>query len=381
MILLLSAGRKESVEEIIDEIAYPFEYKTMSISSFAAESMQSLGHIKILVCDLDSLPDKDDSIVDSLSRIRNLYADMNIVLISEYEERKSLYQRLYAKGLYNLIDKNNMDKLKEAMLKGLRKEDVSHSYQIDVPDMTVEQSKDALSAGTAWEPEHWDEPPEPKEEIFANREFKKYGKSIFVGVGGTERGVGTTHFALETAKFLNDIGFRACYLEAMAEKKISAIEGYKNVMKTKKGYMQYKGVNIYYHFRMSEVQNENYDFFIFDRGTLDDMTTAAFLYNPIQILVADGKIWKLGVLQKKMKEVNNDKLSVVLNFITEEERSFFSETDGVYFAAVNADPFVWQQNTELFKRIFAKYITVKTAAPVIEETQEKRKWFPFGRRK
>ena len=93
MILLLSAGRKESVEAIIDEIAYPFEYKSMSISSFAAESMQSLGHIKILVCDLDSLPDQDDSIVDSLSRIRNLYADMNIVLISEYEERKSLYQR------------------------------------------------------------------------------------------------------------------------------------------------------------------------------------------------------------------------------------------------------------------------------------------------
>ena len=82
-----------------------------------------------------------------------------------------------------------------------------------------------------------------------------------------------------------------------------------------------------------------------------------------------------------MKEVNNDKLSVVLNFITEEERSFFSETDGVYFAAVNADPFVWQQNTEIFKRIFAKYITVKTVTPVIEETQEKRKWFPFGRRK
>lgn len=99
MILILSAGRKESVEKIIDEIAYPFEYKNMSISSLAVESMQSLGHIKILVCDLDSLPDKDDSIVDSLSRIQNLYSDMNIVLISEYEERKMLYQRLYAKGL------------------------------------------------------------------------------------------------------------------------------------------------------------------------------------------------------------------------------------------------------------------------------------------
>ena len=82
MILILSAGRKESVEEIIDEIAYPFEYKNMSIASFAAESMQSLGHIKILVCDLDSLPDRDDSIVQSLSKIQNLYMDMNIVLIT-----------------------------------------------------------------------------------------------------------------------------------------------------------------------------------------------------------------------------------------------------------------------------------------------------------
>ena len=37
---------------------------------------------------------------------------MNIVLISEYEERKMLYQRLYAKGLYNLIDQDNIGKLK-----------------------------------------------------------------------------------------------------------------------------------------------------------------------------------------------------------------------------------------------------------------------------
>lgn len=378
MILILSAGRKESVETMIDEIAYPFEYKDMSISALAAESMQSLGHIKILVCDLDSLPDQEDSVVESLSRIRNLYADMNIVLISEYEERRTLYQRLYAKGLYNLIDKSNMDRLKEAMLKGLRKEDVSACYQIDIPDMTAEQSKEALPV---WESEEVYAPPEPKEEILANREFKKYGKSIFVGIGGTERGVGTTHFALETAKFLSDIGFRACYLEATKEKKIAAIEAYKNVMKTKKGYLQYKGVNIYHSFRMSEVQNENYDFFVFDRGVLDDMSTAAFLYNPMQILVADGKIWKFEILKRKMDEINNPKLSVVLNFITEEEKSLFGEMSGVYVAAVNADPFVWRENTEIFKRIFEKYITVKTATPVMEETQERRKWFPFGRRK
>lgn len=378
MILILSAGRKESVEKIIDEIAYPFEYKNMSISSLAVESMQSLGHIKILVCDLDSLPDKDDSIVDSLSRIQNLYSDMNIVLISEYEERKMLYQRLYAKGLYNLIDQDNIGKLKEAMLKGLKKEDVAKSYQVDVPDMTVEQSKEPMPA---WESEEMDEPPEPKEEILANRDFKKYGKSIFVGIGGTEKGVGVTHFALETAKFLSDIGFRACYLEAAEEKKISAIEAYKNVMKTKKGYLQYKGVNIYHSFRMSEVQNENYDFFVFDRGVLDDMSTAAFLYNAIQILVADGKIWKLEKLKRKMDEINNPKLSVILNFVTEEEKSLFGEMGGVYFAKVNADPFVWKQNTEIFKHIFEKYITVKTTTPVMEETQERRKWFPFGRKK
>lgn len=376
MILILSASRKESVEKIIDEIAYPFEYKNMSISSLAVESMQSLGHIKILVCDLDSIPDKDDNVVDSLSRIQNLYSDMNIVLISEYEERKTLYQRLYAKGLYNLIDQDNIGKLKEAMLKGLKKEDVAKSYQIDVPDMTVEQGKEMVE-----ESEETAAPPEPKEEILANRDFKKYGKSIFIGIGGTERGVGTTHFALETAKFLSDIGFRACYLEAVEEKKISAIEAYKNVMKTKKGYLQYKGVNIYHSFRMSEVQNENYDFFVFDRGVLDEMSTAAFLYNPIQILVADGKIWKFETLKRKMDEINNPKLSVILNFVTEEEKSFFSETSGVYFAKVNADPFVWKQNTEIFKHIFEKYITVKTTMSAVEETQERRKWFPFGRRK
>lgn len=377
MILILSAGRKESVEEIIDEIAYPFEYKNMSIASFAAESMQSLGHIKILVCDLDSLPDRDDSIVQSLSKIQNLYMDMNIVLISEYEERKTLYQRLYAKGLYNLIDKENIGKLKEAMLKGLRKEDVAANYQIDIPDMTVEQSREAPPAR---EIERTELPDEPQEEILANREFKKYEKCVFVGVGGTARGVGTTHFALQTAKFLSDIGFRACYLEATEVRKISAIEAYRNVMKTKKGYLQYKGINIFHSFRMSEVQNENYDFFVFDRGVLDELATAAFLLNPIQILVADGKIWNFDLLRKKMDEINNPKLSVVLNFVTEEEKPFFSEASGVYFAAVHADPFAWRQNTEVFKHIFEKYITVKTSKPAAP-MQDKRKWLPFGRRK
>ncbi len=376
MILILSAGRKESVEEIVEEIAYPFEYRNTSLSAFTAESMQSLGHIKILVCDLDSLPDKDDSIVDSLSKIQSLYGDMNVVLLSEYEDRKTLYQRLFAKGLYNLIDKDNADKLKEAMFKGLQREDVAQSYEVAVPDLTAEQAGEPVR-----ELMYIDEPPEPTEEILANREFKKYGKSVLVGVGGTEKGVGATHFALETAKFLNDIGFRACYLEASGEKKISAIEAYQRVMKTKKGYMQYKGVNIYYSFRMSEVQNENYDFFIFDRGVLDEMSTAAFLYNPIQIMVADGKIWKFESMKRKLDEINNPKLSVVLNFITEEEKSFFSETDGIYFAALQADPFVWQQNAEIFKHIFAKYITVKTTQPAAEEPPEKHRWFPFGKKR
>ena len=86
-------------------------------------------------------------------------------------------------------------------------------------------------------------------------------------------------------------------------------------------------------------------------------------------------------MKRKMDEINNPKLSVILNFVTEEERSLFGEMGGVYFAKVNADPFVWKQNTEIFKRIFEKYITVKTTTPVIEETQERRKWFPFGRKK
>lgn len=375
MILVLSAGRKECVEAIIDEIAYPFEYKNLSIASLAKDSMQSLGHIKILVCDLDSLSDNDDSVVDNLSRIQSLYADMNIVLISEYEERKPLYQRLYAKGLYNLIDQENISKLKEAMLKGLQKEDIAQAYRIDVPDMAAERVREPV-----WAAERTEEPPERKEEIFANREFKKYEKSVFVGVGGTEKGVGTTHFALETAKFLCDIGFRACYLEAAEEKKIAAMEAYKNVMKTKKGYMQYRGVNIYHSFRMSEVQNENYDFFVFDRGVLNDISTAAFLYNPIQILVADGKIWKFEILKRKMDEINNPKLSVILNFITEEEKSLFAETRGIYFSEVNASPFSWKQNKEIFKHIFSKYITVKEETPVTEEVQKKR-GFSFGRRK
>lgn len=373
MIIVLSAGQKACVNDIIDEMAFPFEYKNTSVSAFAAESMQSLGHIKILVCDLDSLPDKDDGIVDGLTKIQSLYPDMNIVLISEYEDRKTLYQRLYSKGIYNLIDKDNTDKLKAAVLKGLSKEEVS-IYKTDVPDMTAEENTPPREQK---EPQ---ETPQPKEEILADRNFKNYQKNVFVGVGGTEKGVGTTHFALETAKFLSDIGFRACYLEAGEEKKILALEAYKNVMKTKKGYMQYKGVNIYHSFRMSEVQNENYDFFVIDRGVLDDLSMAAFWSYPIQILVADGKIWKMDVLQKKMTEINNPKLSVVLNFITEEEKPIFKEASGIYFSAVNPDPFQWRQNAEIFKHIFAKYITVKTTQPFVEEVREKRKWFPFGRK-
>lgn len=376
MVILLSGTRIDLIADVMDDMALPFEtVSCTNLTKFVVDSLAMLGHAKVIICDLESMSDDDDGIVESMTKVKSLYPDLRLVAVSEREERKALFQRLYVKGIYNLIDAQNTDDLKKAILKGMDKNDLAARFETAVPNLTIPEERPMRQQRKEPEPE--ERSPEPQEEIFANKDFKQYGRSIFVGVCGVSGGVGTTHFALQTAKFLSDIGFRVCYLEATEAKKIAAIQAYPNVLRNaSKGYLQYNGINIYHDFRISEVQNENYDFFVFDRGMLDEMTTAAFLYCPVQILVGNGKVWSMERLQKQVQEINNDKLSIVLNFTLPDDRVLFSGGSGIYFAAVDADPFQWKENTEIFKKIFAKYITVRTNQPRAEPTQ-KRKIFPW----
>lgn len=376
MVILLSGVRMDLIADVMDDMALPFEtVACTNLKKFVGDSLAMLGHAKVIICDLDSMSDDDDGIVDSIVKVKSLYPELRLVVISEREERKALFQRLYVKGIYNLIDAQNTGDLKKAILKGMEKNDLAARFETAVPDLTAIEEKPIKQQRKEPEPE--ERTTEPQEEIFANKDFKQFEKNVFVGVCGVSGGVGTTHFALQTAKFLSDIGFRVCYLEATEAKKIAAIQAYPNVLRNaSKGYLQYNGINIYHDFRISEVQKENYDFFVFDRGVLDEMTITAFFLCPIQILIGNGKVWSMEKLQKRVQEINNDKLSIVLNFTMAEDRAFFYGGSGIYFAAVDADPFQWKGNTEIFKKIFAKYVTVQ-ANQSVAEPSPKRKIFSW----
>lgn len=373
MIILLSATRKDLIADVMDEMALPFEaIPCTSLTKFVTDSLAMLGHTKCIICDLESMNDADDNIVDSMTKIKSLYPDLRLVAISDIEDRSALFRRLYDKEIYNLIDAANMADLKAAICKGLDQTAVAKKYETAIPDLTV---SDSILPIRSSKTEEADEP--PKEEILANKEFKQYEKCIHVGVCGTKSGVGTTHIALQITKFLSDIGFRACYLEATEKRKIAAMQAYPNTMRTSKGYLQYNGINIYHDFRMSEVQNANYDFFVYDRGVLNELTTSAFLYCPIQILVGDGKVWDMELLQHKMQEINSDRLKVVLNFATANDISLLTSAKDVFFSAADPDPFVWTGNREIWKTIFARYVTVRTNEPRADPPQAKRKFFSW----
>jgi len=391
---LVSATRPNLIDHVVDKnFLLSNTVEITNLKNFAVTSINSLSHATALIIDLTSIKDSDDEIVEAIGKIKNIYEKLKIVVVSD-ETCHDLLKRIYEKGIYNIIEEVSDEELEFCILQGKNKEDVQ-KFSTVVPDFKEESLSLSSRFYNFRHPEdnsHMEEEIEIKEKLLPQKDFKKYTDSIFVGVSGTERRIGTTHHALQVTKFLTSIGFKTCYLECTdIEKKIFSIaQMYNNVNKNiSKNYIQYRGCDLYSHFKMSEVTKDKYDFYICDIGVLHESKVASFILNQVQIVVGGAKPWEYENVVNCLDMLGgNDSINFLLNYSINADRSWLqmllSKTQGkIFFTESETDPFDYGLNTEVYKEIFKNYIFVQKIETETMQAENNKGLLKFlkGRRK
>jgi hypothetical protein len=358
-----------------------------------ATSAATLSHVKFFIIDLQSLNDKPDEIKDSLNKLKMLNDEMRIIIIADDEKSKDtnrdLLRRIFDLKIYNIITEFSESELEHCITKGKTEEEAKEFFLPRPKLETDEQRKEYEKAVTpqtqqAEVPEET-APEEPSIILLPNKDFrKKSGKeNISVAVCAAEPHAGATHNALLMARFLKDLGFRVCYLEANAsDRKIFfAQRFYQNNFIVNKHLLQIRGLDLYSEFNMATVMDCDYDFYIFDFGVFNDSNSLGFLTKDIRVIVSGAKPWELKNLSEPAKLIG-PKVDVhfLLNNAAPGMESTIKEFMGplaskAYFAEHVPDPFGRGKDETAFKQIFKDYIIVQEVRP---KQQKKTGIFGLG---
>jgi len=346
--------------------------QTNNLNNFVTNN-KNLSHATHLIIDLTCLVDNNDEIITALNMLNRIYSEMRIIVIADSENLKSdnidLLRRIFNKGIYDIITAVSDEEIHNSIMFGISETHTKNLFEAhneaNMPsEVTV--SKKTLSK----------EQSESEEQsitlIQPNKNFREYKKHLAIAVCSAQPHAGATHAALQIAKFLNDTGFKAAYLEAQGHKTIAYLKSlYPQScnINERKNLLQCFGIPLYSDFNIGEVLAQNYDFFIFDLGVLTKDILTSFLTKDIQILVGGSKAWELPEIAKAIKligEKNN--VSIFMNHVIQSDKSRLLDfmeilRNSTYFMEYSPSPFQSGVNLEVYKKVFRKYLTITETQP------------------
>lgn len=396
IVLFISDLRINLLDELVNKHFLTItKIKTKSLSNFASSNSNNLLNCTHLIVDLSALNDNENEIVESLNTITRIYSDIRIIILADEEDIKDnenhLLRRIFEKGIYNIVLDSKEKTIENCILQGMTKEETSR-FLLVRPDLTVEEKRLELEREIAVnkqselqkqqekEKEEALELAKCRETIIPNKDFRKYKSFVSVGVCGAEPHIGTTQNALLITKFLNDIGFKACYLEANEVHKIfflKAMYPQSANVNERKHLMQCKGIDMYSGFNISEVMSNGYDFYIFDLGVLEQTKLTSFLTKDLKIIVGGSKAWEMPPLVNALKMIGvKNIVYFLLNFVINGEQSKIQNSLGefrkyTYFTQHDTNPFSSNVNLEIYKNIFKEYLVQQTERETKVEPKKK----------
>ena len=161
-----------------------------------------------------------------------------------------------------------------------------------------------------------------------------------IGVMGTCHRMGTTTQAIQIAKYLKSKGYKACYVEmngihypnmqlSRREKpEISFVEKTKLTFDYNReddhiGVVNIDGLDLYYKQDMlSEVLEQEYDFYVYDYGvyTDRDFNKASYLKDDIKVISAGAGAVELDYTLNILQNISYDKALLLFSFTSEQDR-------------------------------------------------------------
>jgi len=344
-----------------------------NLELFLQSELKNLNNIEFLIIDYNAIKNntKENDIVTALSRIRRMY-DIRIIFIMEGAIKGNiLLGRLFNLGIYNIISATNDILFKEELRKTLTEKGMSFAnavkYQLDKNIFAINNNTNVIK-----------------------ETFVKVKQVVTVGICSTERHLGATTQAINITKYLSELlNIKVCYIENNNHNSI--IEIYNTANKEDAAYyeeagkIEYEGIEMFMKSNIGEIMNNNYDFYIFDFGSMDEMNDSDinnFLTKDIKFIVSGTKAWKLRYLLEALEKKGKDKrINFIFNFTEKEKRNFFRDNMGEYkentfFSDYIENPFI-VGNRIYWEKIFKPFILNSN----LEEVSKKNKWLEKFKKK
>lgn len=344
-----------------------------NLENFLQSELKNLNNIEYLIIDYNAIKNntKENDIVTALSRIRRMY-EIRIIFIMEGAIKGNiLLGRLFNLGIYNIVSATNDILFKEELRKTLTEKGMSFAnavkYQLDKNIFAINNNTNVIK-----------------------ETFVKVKQVVTVGICSTERHLGATTQAINITKYLSELlNIKVCYIENNNHNSI--IEIYNTVNKEEAiyyeetGKIEYEGIEMFMKSNIGEIMNNNYDFYIFDFGSMNEMNDSDinnFLTKDIKFIVSGTKAWELRYLFEAFEKIGNDKsINFIFNFTEKEKRNFFKDNMGEYkestfFSDYIENPFI-VGNRIYLEKIFKPFILNSN----LEEISKKNKWLDKLKRK
>ncbi len=344
-----------------------------NLENFLQSELKNLNNIEYLIIDYNSIKNntKENDIVTALSRIRRMY-DIRIIFILEGAMKGNiLLGRLFNLGIYNIITATNDILFKEELQKTLTEKGMTFAnavkYQLDKNVFAINNNTNVVK-----------------------ETYIKVKQVVTVGVCSTERHLGATTQAINITKYLSELlNIKACYIENNNHNSIIEIYNTSNkedvTYYENAGKIEYEGIEMFMKSNIGEIMNNNYDFYIFDFGSMEEMTDNDinnFLTKDIKFIVSGTKSWELRNLFEAFEKIGNDKsVNFIFNFTQKEKRNFFRDNmgdykDNTFFSDYIENPFI-VGNRIYLEKIFNPFILNSN----LEEVEKRKSWLSKFKRK
>ncbi|AGK97117.1 hypothetical protein [Clostridium pasteurianum] len=302
------------------------------LKKFVIHDMRNLSHYSYFAIDLKALKDTENEIIEAVIAFKTMY-DSRIILFEEgVKVENEIMSRLFDEKIYNIIISEEIPEIKNEILKC-----------ISVKGKTQEDWSILSGINTNVE-----------ENLKTQYTFNH--KNIKIAVAGVSSKVGTTTTAFNMAKFLLEIGAKVSYTEANSNEHLKEIAAYYKFLKVE-NYYKYNGIEYY----PNKQFPDDYNFNIFDLGSLNLGTIAIFKSCDIKILCCGSKPYELNDTHKAINLHDDMYLNTLFSFTAETEevkirKMFDKSINKIHFQDYSPSLFDGKTNEKIYKEIVKDYI-------------------------
>lgn len=214
---------------------------------------------------------------------------------------------------------------------------------------------------------------EPAQELNLNKKT--------VGVIGAQSRIGTTTQSIQIIKYLNYIGYKACYIEVNSSGYLKSLQQlYPNAFNdTVSGCVKYMNINMYDITRINKALDADYDYYIYDYGNIETANKTSFFEKNIKILCSGIKPNEMFQSTQAIKELNNLGCFYIFSFVQDADKKdvlelMLEQRRKVSFADYAPEAFEFiEKSKTVYENIF-KLVENKKTAPAEQKKSLLRFW-------